>query len=160
MPFDSSRAGFPPLRRPLLAERLALRLGEAGARGFSLGSLSIAIVAALVLGGAMTLFALGSLRASGEALRAVALAAAVREAAAHSRGAEARSLIAEEACAESDGAATDCSGRPPPWSRAGPVRLHLDAVSVEDGILRLRWRAEHGGRRVRAELVIAGNPRR
>lgn len=149
MAFDSSRPSPSPTR--LLHEAPARGSSEASARGFSLRSLSIGIVSALVVGGALTLFALGSLRAGGEALRAVALAAALREAALHSPQLDAESVLAGEACRVLGSAPWDCQ------SRSGRARLRLESAAIEDGLLRLRWRAEQGGRQVRVEVAIAGN---
>ncbi len=149
MAFDSSRPSSSPTR--LLGEAPARGSGEASARGFSLGSLSLGIVSALVVGGALALFALGSLRAGGEALRAAALAAAVREAALHSPQLDAESVLGGETCRVLASDRWDCQ------PRSGRARLRLEAAAVEEGILRLRWRAEQGGRQVRVEVAIAGN---
>lgn len=156
MPFDCGRAAHAAPRLRLLCERVLPPRGEVGVRGFSLGSLSIAIVAALIVGGALTLFALGSLRASSEALRAVALTVALREAAAYSRGPEVARL-AEAICDAPATGTSDCIVPSPIHSRGGQVRLRLESIAIEDGLLRLRWRIELAERRVHTEFAIFRN---
>lgn len=157
MPFDCSRGERFLPRLGILGGLAAIAVPQAPARGFSLGSLSIAVVAAIVLGGALALFSLATLRASSEALGAVALAAAVREAAEQSQRPSERGPVADAICAALARDLARCPPKALSWWRRGPVLLQLEAAAIDDGLLRLRWRAEQGRRVVRTEAVVARN---
>ncbi|MDW8479000.1 MAG: hypothetical protein RML12_03050 [Xanthomonadales bacterium] len=121
--------------------------GELAARGFSLGPLSVAIVAALVLGGALSLFALGALRATAEALRAAALAAGLRE------GLDAAvqaSRRGEPLCAPAD-----AGGRCAMAIARPGLRVEVAPGEAGEGLRRIVLRVGQGDREARVELAMA-----